>query len=138
MTATNSTTALAHPNIALIKYWGKSNSDLNLPSTPVSYTHLTLRQSHSRLVKGVSFKRNIALSSLKALTWAKEKVPYGLRTLLGILLMIGGVLGFLPILGFWMFPLGMAFIALDLPFTQKRIDHFIVQLQTIVKETEEF
>ena len=99
--------------------------------------HLTLRQSPSRLVKGVSLKRNIALSSLSALTWAKEKVPYGLRTLLGILLMIGGVLGFLPILGFWMFPLGMAFIALDLPFTQKRIDHFIVKLQTIVKETEE-
>ena len=52
--------------------------------------------------------------------------------------MIGCVLGFLPILGFWMFPLGMAFIALDLPFTQNRIDHFIVKLQTIVKETEEF
>ena len=99
--------------------------------------HLTLRQSRSRLVKGVSLKRNIALSSLSALTWAKEKVPYGLRTLLGILMMIGGVLGFLPILGFWMFPLGMAFIALDLPFTQKRIDHFIVKLETIVKETEE-
>ena len=102
------------------------------------FRHLTLRQSHSLLVKGVSLKRNIALSSLNALTWAKEKVPYGLRTLLGVLLMIGGVLGFLPILGFWMFPLGMAFIALDLPFTQNRIDHFIVKLQTIVKETEEF
>lgn len=51
--------------------------------------------------------------------------------------MIGGVLGFLPILGFWMFPLGMAFIALDLPFTQKQIDDFIVKLQTIVKETKE-
>ena len=99
--------------------------------------HLTLRQSLNRLVKGVSLKRNIALTSLNALTWAKEKVPYGIRTLLGILLMIGGVLGFLPILGFWMFPLGMAFIALDLPFTQKRIENFIVKLQAIVKETKE-
>ena len=99
--------------------------------------HLTLRQSLNRLVKGVSLKRNIALFSLSALTWAKEKVPYGLRTLLGILLMIGGVLGFLPILGFWMFPLGMAFIALDLPFTQKRIEDFIAKLQAIVKETKE-
>ena len=34
MTTTDSTTALAHPNIALIKYWGKSNTNLNLPSTP--------------------------------------------------------------------------------------------------------
>ena len=85
----------------------------------------------------MSLKKNIALTSLNALTLAKEKVPYGIRTLLGILLMIGGVLGFLPILGFWMFPLGMAFIALDLPFTQKRIDDFIVKLQAIVKETKE-
>ena len=99
--------------------------------------HLTLRQSLNRLVKGVSLKRNIALTSLNALTWAKEKVPYGIRTLLGILLMIGGVLGFLPILGFWMFPLGMAFIALDLPFAQKRIEDFIAKLQAIVKETKE-
>ena len=99
--------------------------------------HLTLRQSLNRLVKGVSLKRNIALTSLNALPWAKEKVPYGIRTLLGILLMIGGVLGFLPILGFWMFPLGMAFIALDLPFTQKRIEDFIAKLQAIVKETKE-
>ena len=99
--------------------------------------HLTLRQSLNRLVKGVSLKRNIALTSLNALTWAKEKVPSGIRTLLGILLMIAGVLGFLPILGFWMFPLGMAFIALDLPFTQKRIEDFIAKLQAIVKETKE-
>ena len=99
--------------------------------------HLTLRQSLNRLVKGVSLKRNIALTSLNALTWAKEKVPYGIRTLLGILLMVGGILGFLPILGFWMFPLGMAFIALDLPFTQKRIEDFIAKLQAIVKETKE-
>ena len=99
--------------------------------------HPTLRQSLNRLVKGVSLKRTIALTSLSALTWAKEKVPYGIRTLLGILLMIGGVLGFLPVLGFWMFPLGMAFIALDLPFTQKRIENFVVQLQAIVKESKE-
>ena len=99
--------------------------------------HLPLRQSLNRLVKGVSLKRNIALTSLNALTWAKEKVPSGIRTLLGILLMIAGVLGFLPILGFWMFPLGMAFIALDLPFTQKRIEDFIAKLQAIVKETKE-
>jgi fatty acid desaturase len=31
-------------------------------------------------------------------------------------LMAGGVVGFLPILGFWMVPLGLALLALDLPF----------------------
>lgn len=29
-----SATAIAHPNIALVKYWGKSNDELNIPATP--------------------------------------------------------------------------------------------------------
>lgn len=31
-------------------------------------------------------------------------------------LVAGGFVGFLPILGFWMIPLGLALLALDLPF----------------------
>ena len=38
------------------------------------------------------------------------------RTVLGGVLSAGGFLGFLPILGFWMLPLGLALLALDLPF----------------------
>ena len=38
-----------------------------------------------------------------------------LRMALGILLVIGGLLGFLPILGFWMLPLGLAILAIDFP-----------------------
>lgn len=41
------------------------------------------------------------------------KVPPGLRLVLGILLMIGGVFAFLPVLGLWMIPLGIAVAALD-------------------------
>ena len=50
-----------------------------------------------------------------SVTWADAHVPWGLRSVLGLLLICGGVLGFLPILGFWMIPLGLAFIALDIP-----------------------
>lgn len=36
---------------------------------------------------------------------------------LGLMLIAGGVLGFLPILGFWMIPLGIGVAALDIkPF----------------------
>jgi hypothetical protein len=38
-----------------------------------------------------------------------------LRIALGIALCIGGLLGFLPILGFWMVPLGLAVLSVDLP-----------------------
>ena len=39
--------------------------------------------------------------------------PY--RIPVGIALTAGGVVGFLPILGFWMLPLGLAVIAQDVP-----------------------
>jgi hypothetical protein len=43
------------------------------------------------------------------------------RALIGVLLVIGGFFGFLPILGFWMIPLGLAFIALDIPPLRRRL-----------------
>ena len=36
------------------------------------------------------------------------------RVPLGIILVMGGLLGFLPILGFWMVPLGLLLLALDI------------------------
>lgn len=47
----------------------------------------------------------------------RDRLPRSrlLRVLLGIALLIGGVLGFLPILGFWMIPLGIAVLATDSP-----------------------
>lgn len=45
--------------------------------------------------------------------WTKRHIPPGVRLLLGLMLMGLGVLGFLPVLGFWMFPLGLAVAALD-------------------------
>lgn len=43
----------------------------------------------------------------------RRRVPPGLRTVVGVLLILGGVVGFLPVLGFWMIPLGIMVIALD-------------------------
>ena len=38
------------------------------------------------------------------------------RVPLALVVMASGFVGFLPILGFWMLPLGLALLALDLPF----------------------
>lgn len=46
-------------------------------------------------------------------TWAGRRLPPGTRLLAGIVLIAGGLLGFLPVLGFWMVPLGLAVAALD-------------------------
>lgn len=42
-------------------------------------------------------------------------IPPIVRAVLGVLLVILGMLGFLPVLGFWMIPLGLALIATDIP-----------------------
>lgn len=48
-------------------------------------------------------------------------LPFGIRTVVGLLLIVGGFLGFLPVLGFWMLPLGIVLIALDFPPLRKRV-----------------
>ena len=45
-----------------------------------------------------------------------------LRIGLGVALVLGGLLGFLPVLGFWMIPLGLAVLAVDFPAAEKALD----------------
>jgi len=42
-------------------------------------------------------------------------IPPIARGLIGLILVFMGLLGFLPILGFWMIPLGLAVLATDVP-----------------------
>lgn len=57
-----------------------------------------------------------------------------IRILLGILLVLGGFLGFLPVLGFWMVPLGLIVLAVDFPIARRikrrlevRLGRFLVK-----------
>jgi len=50
----------------------------------------------------------------RVLNRIRRTIPPGLRFVLGVLLIIGGIFGFLPVLGFWMIPLGVAVCALDI------------------------
>ena len=45
---------------------------------------------------------------------------FSLRWVLGTTLIIGGILGFLPVLGFWMIPLGLVVIFFDVPWVKAR------------------
>ncbi len=38
---------------------------------------------------------------------------------LGLAFLIGGLLGFLPIVGFWMIPIGLALLGYDLPVVRR-------------------
>ena len=52
------------------------------------------------------------------LDWIRRPTSRLVRIPLGIVLILGGIFSFLPILGVWMLPLGLFLIALDLPFLQ--------------------
>jgi hypothetical protein len=73
-------------------------------------------------------KRRIAATCYRALYWGQNHVAPGMRSLIGFMLMVGGVFGFLPVLGFWMFPLGIAFVALDVPMARHKIDDWMTAL----------
>ncbi len=41
------------------------------------------------------------------------------RMFIGLILILGGCLGFLPVLGFWMVPLGLMVLSIDLPIVRR-------------------
>lgn len=51
----------------------------------------------------------------------KEHMPRSrlARTIIGLLLLIGGILGFLPVVGFWMIPLGLIVLSVDFPLVRR-------------------
>jgi hypothetical protein len=52
----------------------------------------------------------------RGLRWVRAPTAIWTRIPIAIALILAGCLGFLPILGFWMVPLGLALIAIDVPF----------------------
>ena len=49
-----------------------------------------------------------------------RRAPKLVRITLGVLLVIGGLLGFLPVLGYWMIPLGIIVLSADFPWLRRR------------------
>ena len=46
--------------------------------------------------------------------WVRSPIAVLVRIPLGIILILGGILSFLPILGIWMLPLGLLILAIDI------------------------
>ncbi len=56
-----------------------------------------------------------------------------LRILIGIVLIVGGFLGFLPVLGFWMVPLGLIVLSIDLPSVRRWRRRATVKLGRVLR-----
>lgn len=50
-----------------------------------------------------------------------------IRLPLGILLILGGIFSFLPVLGIWMLPLGLLLLAVDFPFMRPRVSAAVIR-----------
>ena len=70
---------------------------------------------------GKSWKTKLAEKMQQTFDWSDQHIPWGLRSVAGLLLIVGGIFGFLPVLGFWMIPMGCVLIALDIPPLKHRL-----------------
>jgi hypothetical protein len=57
----------------------------------------------------------------RSMRWLRDPAARWYRIPAAILLVLGGLIGFLPVLGFWMIPLGLALIAYDIPFLRRPV-----------------
>lgn len=61
------------------------------------------------------FEQKLPRVFARLIDWVRRPTSRLVRLPVGGLLVLGGVFGFLPVLGFWMLPLGLILIARDVP-----------------------
>lgn len=62
----------------------------------------------------------------------REPAARWIRIPAGLLLIAGGFLGFLPVLGFWMLPLGLLLLAIDIPLLRKPTAWLIERVRRLI------
>jgi hypothetical protein len=55
------------------------------------------------------------------------------RVPVGVVFVLGGFVGFLPILGFWMLPLGLLLLAIDLPALQPSVSAASIRIRRRIR-----
>jgi hypothetical protein len=65
------------------------------------------------------FEEKLPPKPARFVGWLRKPSSRYARIPIGVLLILGGVFSFLPVLGLWMLPLGLLLFAQDVPFLQK-------------------
>jgi hypothetical protein len=63
--------------------------------------------------------RRVPISVSQFIRWLRMPSSFAIRLVIAILLILGGIFSFLPVLGLWMLPLGLLLIAQDVPLVQE-------------------
>lgn len=64
------------------------------------------------------FEGKLPAGPARFVNWLRRPSSRLVRVPLAALLIVGGILSFLPVLGFWMLPLGLLLFAQDVPVLQ--------------------
>ena len=74
---------------------------------------------------------------MKSVSFLGKRIPVPgnliLRVVLGLAMVFGGLLGFLPVLGFWMLPLGLLILSIDFPPVRRFRRYITVKLGDMFK-----
>jgi len=65
------------------------------------------------------FEARLPSGPARFVRWLRKPSSRYVRIPLAILLIVGGIFSFLPVLGLWMLPLGLLLFAQDVPILQK-------------------
>ena len=83
------------------------------PSPSSTTTPETLRERRTQMITA-----KLPAKMRHAIQWLRKPEQKWVRLPSGLLLMLGGLLSFLPVLGVWMLPLGILLLAEDIPLFQ--------------------
>ena len=56
-----------------------------------------------------------------------------LRLPVALVFIAGGLVGFLPFVGFWMLPIGLVLIAIDLPILRPMVGRLVVRFRALMR-----
>ncbi len=79
-------------------------------------------------------QRRLVVWAYRSIRWAQRRIPPGLRLVAGILFFIGGIFGFLPVLGFWMMPLGILIASTDIPPARRAMERWLSKTRRRLRE----
>jgi hypothetical protein len=65
--------------------------------------------------------RRVPISVSQFIRWLRMPSSFAIRLVIAMLLILGGIFSFLPVVGLWMLPLGLLLIAQDVPLLQKHL-----------------
>ena len=97
--------------------------DTEKPTINPSKDENRLNRRFDQIEQKAPGKISNALAALRRPKMQLIRIP------MGILLVIGGILSFLPILGLWMLPLGLLLLAIDLPFLRPPVNRIVLWVE---------